>query len=117
MVKVTTEGEGVYVEYDRVLEGFAIGGHPLIPGDGVTLFKDRFNISVQPALRLRSGEVPERRSRVANPVFDEGVDKEDEGCREKREKREPNHLAYRSVEARGVYIIALTLRTVIEGAS
>ena len=117
MVKVTTEEEGIYVKHDRVLESLAIGGHPRIPGDGVTLFEDLFDISVQPALRLRSGEVPERRSKVANPVFDEGVDKDYEGCGEKRERKEPNHLVCHSVETGGVYIMTSTLRTVSKRAS
>ena len=93
----------MHVEHDRVLEGFAIGGHPLIPGDCLTLFEDLFDISVQPALGFRSGEVPEGRSRVANPVFDEGVDKDYEGCGEKRERKEPNHVARRSRDKRGLY--------------
>ena len=116
-MRVATEGKGTYVEHDRVLEGFAIGGRPLIPGGGVTLFEDLFDISVQPALRLRSGEVPERRSRVANPVFDEGVDKYYEGCGEKRERKEPNHLSCRLVETAGIYIMKLTLRTVSKRTS
>ena len=92
---MATEGEEIYVEHDWILESFAIGGHPLIPGNGVTPFENLFDISVQPASRLRSGEVPEGRSKVANPVFDEGVDKDYERCGEERERKEPNHHACR----------------------
>ena len=65
----------MYVEHHRVLESFPIGGYPLIPGDCLTLLEDLLEISVQPASRLGSGEVPEGRSRVANPVFGEVVNK------------------------------------------
>ena len=97
------EGEDMYVEHRRVLESFAIDGYPLIPGDGLALFEDLLHVSMQPALRLRSGEVPEGGSRVANPVFDEGIGKDYEGRSEKRERKEPNHFVCRSSEARGLY--------------
>jgi hypothetical protein len=114
---VITEEEREYVEHDRVLESFAIDGHPLIPGDGLIPFEDLFGVSIQPALRLWPGEVPEGRSRVANPVFDEGVGKDYEGSGEKREGKEPSHVARCSGEAEGVYIVELALRTVSKRAS
>ena len=116
-MKVTIEGEGVYVEHGRILEGFSIGGRPLIPGDGLTLFEDLPDISIQPALRLGSGKFPEGRSIAANPIFDEGVDKDYERCSEERERKEPNHVVCGSGETRGVYIVTLTLRTVSKRAS
>ena len=97
----------MYVEHDWVLESFAIGRHPLIPGDGLSLFDNLFDISVQPASGLGSGEVSERRSRVANAIFGEGVDEDYEGGGKKREGEKPKHLGRRldlRVEVTRVYI-------------
>ena len=71
----------MYVENVRVPEGLAIGRHPLIPRDGLTLFKDFFEIAIQPALGRRSREFSEGRSIVADPVFDECGHKDEERSR------------------------------------
>ena len=91
----------MYVEHHRVLESFSIGGHPLIPGDGLSPIEDLLEISVQPTSRLGSGDVPEGRSRVANPVFGEVVDNDQEGSCKKGEGEKPNHLTCRSERREG----------------
>ena len=86
----------MYVEHHRILESFAIGGHPLIPGDGLSPIEDLPEIPIQPASRLGSREIPEGRSGVANPVFDKVVDKDYEGGGKKGEGEKPKHLACHS---------------------
>ena len=71
-------GEKAYVERGWILEGLAIGCHPLVPGDGLASFEDVFEVAIEPTLRRRARESPEWRFGVANLVFDEGEDEEDE---------------------------------------
>jgi len=84
----------VYIEYPLIPESLAIGRHPLIPRNSLTLLKDFPGVSIQPALRRRSMEFPEGRFEAENPVFDEGGHRDEEKCRKKRQKKEVKHLAW-----------------------
>ena len=84
----------MYVEHFRVPEGLAINRRPVIPCGGLTLFSDFFDVSIQPASRLRSGEFPEGGFRVANAAPDEYGEKAEERSRKKGERKEPEHLAW-----------------------
>ena len=82
-----------YVKHARVLESLAIGRHPLIPRNGLTLLEDLFDVPIQPASRLRSREFSEGRFKVADLVFDECVHKDEEKSCKEGERKGPKHLA------------------------
>ena len=99
----------MYVENVRVPEGLAIGRHPLIPRDELTLFVDFFEVSIQPALGRRSREFSEGRSVVADLVFDECGHKDEERSRKEGEGKEPKHLlGIGGIQGRFSYIAGMS---------
>lgn len=83
----------MYIEHARELESFAIGRHPFIPRDGLALFEDFFDVSIQPTSRLRSREFSEGRPRAADLVSDECVHKDEGRSRKEGDKKGPKHPA------------------------
>jgi hypothetical protein len=83
----------VYIEDVRKPESLAIGRHPLIQCDGLSLFVNFFKVSIQPASRLRSRESSEGRPQGADLVSDECEEKDEERTRKKGGRKEPGQVA------------------------
>jgi hypothetical protein len=81
----------MYVEHERVLESLAIGRDPLIPCDGLALFEDVRDVSIEPTLRGRSGKFPEWRLGTPNLEFDECEDGNEERRRKEPKRKQPKH--------------------------
>lgn len=92
------------------MKSLAVGGHPLIPCEGLTPLGDVREVAVEPAARWGTGKSPEWRSCVKDLVFEEGKGDDEERDNKNPERKRGEHIGSlcwsKTGGRRGIYALS-----------